>query len=187
MLIEADLDNGVVVIDTEGNVVHHLEGINDSMLKLGDDALWLPDNSILLTLDDRYILRTPPPYTSLTLVKEMNYEQWGNLYSNRDGSKISLFIGNHIYLMDIDGSNLIQVTDSNRSENFAKFSPNDKYLLVRSDYIYAPVSGRSVWNLKIIPNDGRKYHLENDKEAILVQPANENIPATVSGKSFWVP
>ena len=157
------------------------------MLKLGDDALWLPDNSILLTLDDRYILRTPPPYTSLTLVKEMNYEQWGNLYSNRDGSKISLFIGNHIYLMDIDGSNLIQVTDSNRSENFAKFSPNDKYLLVRSDYIHAPVSGRSVWNLKIIPNDGRKYHLENDKEAILVQPANENIPATVSGKSFWVP
>ena len=109
MLIEADLDNGVVVIDTEGNVLHHLEGINDSMLKLGDDALWLPDNSILLTLDDRYILRTPPPYTSLTLVKEMNYEQWGNLHSNRDGSKISLFIGNHIYLMDFDGSTLFRL------------------------------------------------------------------------------
>src|SRR5690606_40947972 len=67
---------------------------------------------------------------NLTLVKEMNYENWGNLRVSNDGKKVSMFINDHIYIMDIDGSNLNQVTDSDGSEVFGEFSPDNKYLLV---------------------------------------------------------
>lgn len=187
ILIKPDLYNGIVIADMDGNILHHLEKINDSELELGDDVIWLPDNSILLTLDERYILKSEPPYNSLTLVKEMEYEDWGNIYTNKSGSKISMFIGNHIYVMDIDGNNLTQVTDSDSGENFAIFSPNGKYLLVGANYVHGPIPTGAIWNLKIIPNDGKIYNLNNDEKVVSVQPVNENIPAAVAGRSFWIP
>jgi hypothetical protein len=187
ILIDPDFDNGIVIIDTNGEIKYHLEGINDEALTLGDNAYWLPDNSILIEFKDKYILRSSPPYTTLSLVKEMNYEQWGNLRTSVDGQKISLFIDKHIHLMNVDGSGLIQVTESSGTENLAEFSPDGRQLLVGTEYVHAPYSSRSNWKLKIIPADGKLYNIDESPEVIPVIPANSDSPAQAGGPTFWRP
>ncbi|QEC51896.1 hypothetical protein EDD80_11565 [Anseongella ginsenosidimutans] len=187
ILLNPDFDNGIVIMDTNGEIKYQLDGINDQELTLGDRAYWLPGNSILIVFDEKYILRSDPPYTSLTLVKEMEYEQWGNIRVSMDGKKLSLYVGNHIYLMDIDGNNLVQVTESDARENMAEFSPDGRHLLVGCDYIHAPNAGLSKWDLKIIPADGKKYHLDNSPEIIPVVPVNTGMLVTAGGPVFWRP
>lgn len=185
ILINPDHDNGFVIIDMEGQVKHRIDGINDKKLGLDDRARWLPGNSILVSFDGKYLLKADPPYTNLTLVKEMNYEQWGNVRVSQDGQKVSMYIGNHIYLMNIDGSNLTQVTESSSAENFAEFSPDGKHLLVGCEYIHAPVSGRSSWKLKVIPADGKLYNLDNSNEVVPIVPSQSSERAKASGNSLW--
>jgi hypothetical protein len=186
ILIRPDYENGIVIIDTDGNLLNHLPGINNAKFDWGDEVVWMPDNSLLLTFQHKYIFRSTPPFSTLDLIKEMNYERWGNINVNKDGTKISFYIGNHIYVMDMDTKEPVQITESERSENMGIFSPDGKHLLVGSDYIHAPLTG-SVWKMKIIPNDGKKYHLENDDAVISVKPVNENIEASVSGRTLWMP
>lgn len=187
ILLNPDFDNGLVIMDTNGEVKHRLDGINDEALTLGDYAYWLPGNSILIAFKDKYLLRSDPPYTTLSLVKEMNYEQWGSLSVSMDGQKISLRIGNHMYLMNVDGSNLTQVTESSGTENLAEFSPDDRHLLIGANYVHAPNSGLTNWRLKIIPADGKLYNMDESPEVIPVVLANDDSPVKAGGPTFWRP
>ncbi|WP_187264499.1 TolB family protein [Pontibacter beigongshangensis] len=187
ILLQPHFDNGIVLLDMNGEEIYHMEGINGKKLTLGDKACWLPGNSLLVRFDDKYLLKADPPYTNLTLVKEMNYEQWGNIRTSRDGKRLSLYIGRHIYLMNIDGTELTQVTESDSGENMAEFSPDGRHLLVGTSYVHAPVSGRSSWNLKIIPADGRKYNMDNSPEVIPVIPAGRSEAVKAGGNTFWRP
>lgn len=186
-LFAPDYDNGIVITDLDGNVLVHLEGINNGTeniaLGLGDEAIWLSDNSILFTADDRYILKSSPPYTNLSLVREMPYTQWGNLSVNRSGTKIALMVDKHIHLMDANGQNMIQVTNSNALEISAVFSPDDKYLAVAKKF----GDQNGYHSLVLVPNDGNLYDIDSDPGVVWVQPEGENIPAAVSGNYCWIP
>ncbi|MET0465941.1 MAG: hypothetical protein ABW007_22460 [Chitinophagaceae bacterium] len=186
ILISPDYENGIVILDMDGKLLNHLPGINNEKFGWGDEVIWMPDNSLLITFQHKYIFRSRPPFSTLDLVKEMNYEKWGNIHASKDGTKISFYIGSHIYVMDLDSREPVQVTESESSENLGIFSPDDKHLLIGSDYIHAPLTG-SVWKMKIIPNDGKKYHLENDNAVITVKPSNETIEPSVTGRSLWIP
>lgn len=187
ILVNPDHDNGIVIIDTDGTVKYRLDNINDKQLTRDDKAVWLPDNSILICFDGRFLLRGKAPFTNLTLVKEMNYENWGNLRVSNDGKKVSMVINDHIYIMDIDGSNLIQVTESDGSEVFGEFSPDNKYLLVGADYFHAPVSSNSHWFLKIVPADGKKYNLNSSPEVIPVIPNGQKKIVKANEVTYWRP
>ncbi|WP_188746582.1 TolB family protein [Parapedobacter defluvii] len=179
-------DNGIVITDLDGNVLTHLEAVNvgTEALAFGisDEVLWLPGNSLLFTLNDRYIFRSDPPYTSLSLVKDMPYTQWGNLRVNKQGTQLALMVSNHIHVMDIDGSNLRQVTESNGEEIHADFSPDGKHLLVAKKigptFFY--------WNLAVIPNDGEIHNMDDGKEVIVIQPKGENTLPAVDGGTCWI-
>lgn len=179
-------DNGIVITDLDGNLVIHLESVTVGQetvaFGISDEVLWLPDNSLLFTLDDRYILRSAPPYTSLALVKDMPYTQWGNLRVNRQGTQLSMMVSNHIYVMDIDSGNLRQVTESSEGEIHSDFSPDGKHLLV------AKKIGRTFfyWNLAVVPNDGQLHNMDNGEEVIVIQPEGENILPAVDGSTFWI-
>ena len=170
ILIQPDFNHGIVIIDIEGNVKHHLPIVNDTELTLGDKVIWLPNNSILFTFD-KFILKSDPPYTSITSVKEMNYSDWGNIHANQDGSKIALRIDKHIYLMKADGTDLVQVTESDREEREAVFSPDGRHLLVAANY-YPGTFHSGTWDLNIIPADGNKYKVGNNPgdEVFVIQP-----------------
>ncbi len=186
VLIEPTLTSGVVISDLDGNHLHHFEGINVAgtpiALELGDEALWLPDNSVLFTLDDRFILRSSPPYTEISLIREMPYTQWGNLAVRPDGTQLAMQLDLHIYVMDLDGGEPRQVTTSNAVEVSAQFSPDGRYLVVEKKY-----GDISYFNLAIVPNDGQVHDMDNGETVTVVQPNGSNIPAAVSGAYFWVP
>jgi|SRR5690606_26045447 len=186
VLYSPTLDNGIVITDLDGNVLTHLEAVNTEAgpvsLGINDEVLWLPGNRIMFTLDGRCIFRSDPPYTDLTLVKEMPYTQWGNLRVNKQGTQLAMMVSNHIYVMDVDGSDFRQVTESADGEIHADFSPDGKYLLIAKKigptFFY--------WNLAIIPNDGLMYDMDNDEEVIVIQPEGEEILPAVDGPTFWV-
>lgn len=187
ILIEPDFDNGIVIINTNGEELFRLDGINDQAFTAYDKVTWLPNNGVLIRFDDRYILRADPPYESLELVKEMNYESWGNMRVSNNGKKVSMYINKHIFMMDIDGNNLTQVTASGGDEAFGEFSPDDKYLLIGADYFHAPASHNSHWYLKIIPADGKKYNLDTDSEVISVIPSGSSSLVKANRLTRWRP
>ncbi|MFD2595126.1 TolB family protein [Sphingobacterium griseoflavum] len=156
ILIQPDLNHGIVVLDSDGNIVTHLRTVNGKNLTLGDEACMLADNSIVFTFDGQHILKTSPPYDEIVAIKEMNYPDWGNINCNQDGSKISMRIDKHIYVMNSDGAALMQVTDSPTQERAGVFSPDGKFLLIASDY--QPATFRpGTWSLQIIPLDGEMH------------------------------
>lgn len=179
-------DNGIVITDLDGNLIVHLESVNVSQetvaFGISDEVLWLPDNSILFTLNGRYILKSNPPYTSLSLVKDMPYTLWGNLRVNKQGTQLSMMVSNHIYVMDMDGNNLRQVTESSDGEIHADFSPDGKHLLVAKKigptFFY--------WNLAIVPNDGQVYNMDNSEDVIIIKPEGEATLPAVDGSTFWI-
>lgn len=187
ILIQPDNGNGIVILDTSGEVKHQMPRVNDEEFSSSDEAVWLPGNSILFTFN-QMLLRTDPPYTSITPVKQMNYEKWGNIRVSPDGTKMTFYIGRHMFMMDTDGNNMVQVTDSNENEEiFAEFSPDGKYLLIGADYFHAPQSGNSHWFLKIIPADGKKYDLDNDPAVIPVIPKGSNTMVRANRVTLWRP
>lgn len=151
-------EDGMTVLKRNGELVGRILDINGERLGFNDARLWLPNNEILIT-HGKYIIRIPPPYTSGSLVKEMEFEDWDELTVNQAGTQLALQLANHIYTMDIDGSNLKQVTTSNFKESVPQFSPDGKHLLVGSEYKQTGPFGY-MWYMKIIPNDGKQYNVD---------------------------
>ena len=150
--------DGITVLKRNGEFVARMADINGERIDIKGSVLWLPDNHLLMT-HENYIIRVAPPYTSGSLVKEMDYQDWGNLGVNQAGTQLAMRIGNHVHTMNVDGTNLKQVTTSNFNESVPVFSPDGKYLLVGSDYRQTGPFGY-VWDLKIIPNDGEQYNVD---------------------------
>lgn len=186
ILIDVDRDNGIVILNTDGEVLYEMNAINDQLLSSDDDATWLPNNGLLICFDNQ-ILRADPPYTSLSLIKTMDYENWGNLRVSNDGTKLSMYINNHVYMMDIDGNNLVQVTDGDNEEIFGEFSPDDKHLLIGAEYFHAPASRNSHWYLKIIPADGKTHNMDSGAEVIPVIPNGSSSIVRANGVTRWRP
>lgn len=185
--IPPTFDEGIILLDVEGNLIEHLEGLNNEPFDRNDNVEWLPDNALLFT-HGNYILKADPPYNQATLVKEMNYESWGSIHASQDGQKLTVRIDKHIYLMNIDGSGLTQVTESNFDEIEAVFSPNGNYLLVGTDYRRTGPFG-AIWELKIIPADGKRYNVDpitpNSEGVIPVIPVGEDKPEASDGIMLW--
>lgn len=180
-------EDGITILKRNGEFVGRIHDINGERFGFNDSRLWLPNNSLLIT-HDKYIIRLDPPYTSGIMVKQMDYEDWGELDVNRQGTQLALQIANHVYTMDIDGSNLKQVTTSNFKESVPLFSPDGKYLLISSDYKQTGPLGY-MWQMKIIPNDGKQYNVDpvesNSPGVIPVIWKGKDEIETAGGQMVW--
>ncbi|MDR7127913.1 hypothetical protein J2X69_000241 [Algoriphagus sp. 4150] len=187
VVISSTYEEGVVIIDTSGKLVTHLYDINGEKIELHEQVKWLPGNSLLIT-HKKLLIKVDPPYKSGTLVKEMNYESWGDPAVDPAGQKIAVRVNNHIYLMNMDGSDFVQVTESNDREVAPVFSPDGKYLLVGTDYTKTGPFG-ALWYLKIIPADGKVYNVDpiypNSEGVIPVISNGENSVQAASGAMYW--
>ena len=182
-----DREDGITILKRNGEFVTRIVDINGERLGFNEARLWLPDNNIVIT-HGKYIIRIAPPYSSGTLIKEMDYEDWDELTVNQAGTQLALHIANHIYTMDIDGSNLKQVTTSNFKESVPQFSPDGKYLLVGSEYKQTGPFGY-MWYMKIIPNDGKQYNVDpiepNSPGVIPVIVNGQDRIAAAGGQMVW--
>ncbi|WP_028295587.1 hypothetical protein [Olivibacter sitiensis] len=184
--IKPTADQGIIIVNTSGEVLHELNSVNGEPIKQRENVVWLPGNALVFTFND-FVLRTDPPYTTITPIRQMDFTEWGDLHANPDGTKLSMRIDKHIYLMDIDGQNLTQVTESStvHYEREAVFSPDGKYLLVGTDWTPRSNS-KGVWSLKIIPADGRKYRVdEEDPNVIPIIPKGSEVIEKCSDIMLW--
>lgn len=164
--VQPTFDDGIVIMDTVGQMLHHLTGFANKSFSYGDQVAWMPDGSLVFTLENS-IYRTNTTFTQAHLIKQLSFTSWGDLAVSPDGSKIALKGGNHIWMIDSDGSQLVQVTESDAEEAMPVFSPDGKYLVVGTDYHVTGPFG-SLWYLAIIPADGQKYNVDEGMDERVV-------------------
>jgi len=176
-------DDGIMVLDLQGKILFNFMTYQGQELK--DRVIWMPDNTLLFRQGDN-LYRTNKEFTKATLVKTFNFADWGHFNVSPDGSKIALKGGNHLWMMNADGSNLSQITESNAEEVWPVFSPDSKYLLIGYDYTITGPFGH-LWYLAIIPADFGKYNLDKgaDKRVIPFIPKGETRAEAASGISIW--
>ncbi|TJZ54745.1 hypothetical protein FAZ15_14785 [Sphingobacterium olei] len=187
LVLSQTKEDGITILKRDGEFVGRIHDINGEELGFNDQRLWLPGNALLI-VHNNYIIRLDPPYTSGKLLKEMEYEDWGDVAVNPAGTQLAVRIANHVYTMDMDGSNLKQVTTSNFKEAVPEFSPDGKYLLVGTEYRQTGPFGW-MWSLKIIPNDGKEYNVDpiapNSPGVIPVFVKGKNKIETAGGQMIW--
>lgn len=187
VLLSNDKEDGITILKRNGEFVGRIHDINGQELDFNHQCLWLPGNALLIT-HKNYIIRLDPPYTSGTLLKEMNYDDWSDVAVNPADNQLAMRIANHVYTMDMDGSNLKKVTTSNFKEAVPEFSSDGKYLLVGTEYRQTGPFGW-MWSLKIIPNDGKEYNVDpiapNTPGVIPVVVKGKDKIETAGGQMIW--
>ncbi|WPU96325.1 hypothetical protein SNE25_12430 [Mucilaginibacter sabulilitoris] len=176
-------DDGIFLLDLQGRVLHSLATFQGK--KINGDIAWMPDKTLVFSVGNN-LYRTNTAYTSATLIKQMNFNTWGSITTSLDGTKIAFRGGNHIWMMNADGSGQVQVTESSDNEGVPVFSPDRKYLLIGQDY-HQSIALSYVWTLKIIPADGQKYNVDDgaDKRVITVITKGQTTPEHGDGVMQW--
>ncbi|WP_276482394.1 TolB family protein [Paraflavitalea pollutisoli] len=176
-------DDGIMLLDLQGKVLMNLVTFQGK--KLEGSVEWMPDNTLLFRQGNS-LYRTNAAFTQGTLVKTLNFAEWGDMAVSPDGSKIALAGGNHIWLMNSDGTNLTQVTESNKKEVMPVFSPDSKYLLLGYNYTITGTFGR-YWYLAIIAADFGKYNVDEgaDSRVIPFIPKGETRAEPSDGTMLW--
>lgn len=176
-------DDGIMLLDLKGNILFNF--ISFQGKELEGRVIWMPDNTLLFALENS-LYRTNKEFTTANLVKTFNFNEWGDFNVSPDGSKIALKGGNHLWMMDADGSNLTQITESNGIEVQPVFSPDSKYLLVGYNYTKTGTFGR-YWHMAIIPADFGKYNVDKgaDKRVIPFIPKDETTAEASDGTMLW--
>lgn len=181
--INPTYDDGIVILNMKGQVLHHLASFQGK--KIEGSIAWMPDNTILFKMD-KTLYRTNAAFTQANAVKTLNYDSWGGFAPSPDGTKIALTIGNHAWMMNADGTNLVQVTTSDFEEAYPTFSPDSKYLLLGREYQTTGPFGH-IWYMVIIPADGKQYNVNEgaDDRVIPVIEKGENRAAACGGLMLW--
>jgi len=171
--INPTFHDGIVITDLDGNIIQHIQTVNKE--KITEQPVWMPDNTLLFA-HKQYLLKTNKAFTEVSLVKEFDFNEWGQPVANKVGNKIAFVASKHIWLMNADGSDMKQVTTSSAEETNPQFSPNGSFLLIGTDaHITGPFG--SLFYLKVIPADGQQYQVDDDQESQGV------IPIILSGKN----
>jgi Tol biopolymer transport system component len=111
---------------------------------------WLPDGRLLLAKGDSIYI-VPGDLSAPQLLKQFPNDTPAFLSASPDGTQLAFDLGdagvlkNHVWLMNIDGSNARQLTTSGLNEDGATWSPDGKYIAVRQGISYTfggpPVPG----------------------------------------------
>lgn len=178
------LDNGLMVMNLQGKLLHHIKKFQNQDIDRGN-VNWMPDNSVVFSIGKK-ICRTNPEFTQASVIKELPFDEWKDLSVSNDGSKMAFAANNHIWMMNADGSNMVQVTNSNQVEVIPEFSPDGNWLILGTDYRATGPFGH-IWNLVIIPADGKQYNTNEgaDNNVIPLIRKGEDRPEACSGTVLW--
>jgi Tol biopolymer transport system component len=126
------------VFDLTGKVLARYPGFTD--------YAWLPDGGLVLAKGDA-IWRVGASLGAPAVIRHFPDEQPGFLSPSPDGTRLAFDLGdtgvlaNHVWLMNIDGSDARQLTTSSLNEDGAGWSPDGRTLALRQGIAYAAEAG----------------------------------------------
>jgi len=195
LALRPGFDDGLVILNMEGKVLRNIEGYGSTHeFKYLDPISWEPGGTILFKKDGG-LWRTSADFNRATKVRDIPFDDWkGDASASADGKKIAMSLGGHIWLMNADGSDFHQVTESTFSEVAPCFSPDSRYIAMKANP-RAPGDGDvggNAYHLCIIPADGKvhKPYPGEDKQVIHpvvkgATPDSRGLGITVVGDFVW--
>ncbi|TZF86164.1 hypothetical protein FW774_03700 (plasmid) [Pedobacter sp. BS3] len=161
--------------------------IKDIQGKSLTNACWMPDETILLSTANA-LYRSNKTFDQVSLIKNMDFSSWGSVAVRNDGKKIAFAGDKHIWMMDANADNLMQITDSNSEEGAVCFSPDGSFMIVGT---YNFASGGGPWakyyTMFIVPADGKKYQMDSsDSNVKPVIAHGESSPQSYDSKVQWL-
>ncbi|GEP91916.1 hypothetical protein CTE07_35610 [Chitinophaga terrae (ex Kim and Jung 2007)] len=187
--------DGLVILDMQGRVLKNIGGYGSTHeFKSYDPICWEPGGTILFKKDGG-LWRTTTDFSRATKVRDIPFSDWrGYVSASPDGQKIVLSAGEHIWLMNADGSDFHRVTESIFSEVAPCFSPDSKYIAMKANP-RAPGDGDlggNVYHLCIIPADGKVYNTYPGEDNRVIHPMvkgdirdSRGLGKTIVGDFVW--
>ncbi|WP_157986537.1 TolB family protein [Chitinophaga alhagiae] len=178
------LRDGLVILDMSGNVLRNITGYgNTHEFEYLDPISWEPGGTILFKKDGG-LWRTSPDLNRAGKVRDIPFADWkGHASASPDGKKIALSLGGHIWMMNADGSDFHQVTESTFSELAPCFSPDGRYIAMKANP-RAPMDGDvggNAYHLCIIPADGHVYKTYPGEDNRVIHPVVKGAPGDTRG------
>jgi WD40 repeat protein len=111
---------------------------------------WMPDGRILLARGDS-IYMVDKTFTTTTLVKRFPGDFPHSLKVSPDGTKIAISLlantvnsgssssDRHVWVMNVNGTNLRQITTSNGNESVGDFSTDGQFMILTQGIAYAAI------------------------------------------------
>ena len=193
LALQPEYEDGLVILDMNGNVLHNISGYGTHEFKWLDDISWEPGGTILFKKDNE-LWRTTTDFSRATRVCSIPFDDWtGYAAASPDGQKLAVSAGNHIYLMNSDGSAFRAVTESDQREVAPAFSPDSKYIAMKANS-RAPMQGDAAGNafhICIIPADGQVYRVWPGEDNRVIhpmvagEPSSRGLGKTIVGDFVW--
>lgn len=194
LALRPTFDDGLVILDMNGNVLRNISGYGATHeFEYLDPIAWEPGGTILFKKDGG-LWRTTSDFSKATKVRDIPFSDWkGEASASPDGKKIAIPAGNHIWLMNADGTDFHAVTESTQKELSPCFSPDGKYLAIAANARAPEIIGSSdnAFHLCIIPADGQVYKVWPGEDNRVIHPQERGNPRsdglgmTIVGDFVW--
>ncbi len=182
--INPTFKDGIVIVDLDGNVIETMSSIDN--VKLSKNPVWMPDNTLIIP-HKQFLLKTNATFTEVSTIKELDFQDWSSPAVSKSGSKIAFTASKHIWMMNANGSDMTQVTNSSHEEAIPYFSPDGKFLLIGTNYHVTGLFG-GISYLKVIPADRNQYNVDDGEESegvISIYLPGKSQMETSDGKVMW--
>lgn len=196
-------DLPITIIDTRtGKIVSQWEDEKVNFLEYGK-PVWTADNTLYFRIGS-YLYKCSPQsgYKTATKILQLK-EGASNVSVNPQGTKIVFTVDRHIWMSDIDGNNLKQITTSKTVEGLSSggeglpiFSPDGKYIAFSSqgttgtllvneffDGSFVSAVGGKFGYLTIIPANGKLYDMDKGNSDVMIvkgAKSGNRIPLTTT-------
>ncbi len=194
LALRPTLEDGLVILDMNGVILRKVAGYGSTHdFEYLDPIAWEPTGTLLFKKDGG-LWRTTTDFSRATKVRDIPFADWnGEASASPDGKKIAIPAGNHIWLMNADGSDFHVVTESNQRELSPSFSPDSRYIAIAANPRAPEVIGSSdnAFHLCLIPADGKLYKVGPNEDRSVIHPLikgqtdSRGLGMTIVGDFVW--